>query len=443
MRGLTTTIILVVVLAGLGSYIYFVESKRPAAGIEEKAKVFTVDADNLEEVTVTIDGETTTLRKADGTWKITAPVAVDADANEVSGLTSAIAGLEVNRVVDENATNLAEYGLADPRIKVAFKAAGGAGELHIGDKTPTQSDMYAMKPGEPRVFLVPAFQETSLAKNTFTLRDKRILHFDRDKTDTVEISVAGSPAVQVARTGTDWVVKAPIQARGDYSQIEALLTRLSTAPMTELIDPNSPETFGLESPTAVITVGAGSQRAALELGAERDGKLFARDRERQLIFAVDPSLGTDLKKTVEDLRDKDLFEFRSFTASRIKLTRGGETFEFQKVAGSGDNPTDKWQRVADGKPTDVDSTKIEDLLTKLAALRAQSFNPTTNAAGLADPALVVEASYDTDKFERVRFVKGENELFAVRDGEPGVAVVDAADYEETMKALDAVVAPAS
>ena len=31
MRGLTSTLLLVVVLAGLGAYIYFVDSKKPAA----------------------------------------------------------------------------------------------------------------------------------------------------------------------------------------------------------------------------------------------------------------------------------------------------------------------------------------------------------------------------------------------------------------------------
>jgi hypothetical protein len=442
MRGLTTTIVLLVVLAGLGGYIYFVDSKRPAAGVEEKDKVFSVEADKIQEITVTTDGETTTLQKTDGTWKITSPVKVDADANEVSGLTTAITGLEVNRIVEENAANLADYGLATPRIKVAFKAEGGSGELHIGDKTPTQSDMYAMRPGEQRVFLVPAFQETSLAKNTFTLRDKRILHFDRDKVDTVEVNVPGSPAVQVARTGTEWVVKAPIQVRGDYSAIEALLTRLSTASMTELIDPNSPDTFGLETPTAVVTVGAGSARAALELGAERDGKLYAHDRARQLIFAVDPSLAADVKKTVDDLRDKDLFEFRTFNADRLRLTRGTDVYEFQRVAGSGESQ-DKWQRVVDGKTTDLDATKVEDFVTKLAALRAQSYNPTTNAAGLADAALTVEATYEKDKTERVRFIRGDKEVYGVRDGETGVAVVDGSSFDETMKALDAVVTPAS
>jgi hypothetical protein len=443
MRGLTTTILLVIVLAGLGAYIYFVDSERPAGGVEEKGKVFTVEADQLQEITVTNEGETTTLSKADGTWKITAPVTVDADSNEVSSLTGAIAGLEINRVVDENASNLADYGLEKPRITLAFKAEGGtSGELRIGDKTPTQSDMYAMKGGETRVLLVPAFQETSLAKNTFALRDKRILHFDRDKADTIEITTPGSAPVQLARSGTEWVLKAPIQARGDYSTVESLLSRLSSASMTEVIDPNSPQTFGLDTPTAVVSIGIESTRATLELGTESDGKLYARDRARSLIFAVDPSLATDLKKSVDDLRAKDLFEFRSFNAVRLRLNRGGEILEFQKVAGSGETP-DKWQRVADGKATDVNLTAMEDVLTKLAALRAQSFNPTTNAASLADAALVAEVSHNTDRFERVRFIRGDKTVFGVRDGEPGVAVVDPTTFDETLKALDAVVAPAS
>ena len=57
MRGLTSTLILVVVLAGLGAYIYFVDSKRPAASADgssaEKEKVFTTEVDKINEVRVT------------------------------------------------------------------------------------------------------------------------------------------------------------------------------------------------------------------------------------------------------------------------------------------------------------------------------------------------------------------------------------------------------
>ena len=442
MRGLTTTIILVLVLAGLGGYIYFVESERPAGGVEEREKVFAVEADAIEEVTVTAEGQTTTLRKTDGTWQITAPVAVEADSTEVTSLTSALAALDISRVVAENASNLAEYGLAEPRIKISYKAAGGTGgELHIGEKTPTQGDMYALEPGTTRVFLVPAYQETALAKSTFDLRDKQVLHFERDKVDTIEISQPGQPTIQLARAGTEWQLKEPIQVRGDYSTVEGLLTRLDTAAASEIADPNSPASFGLEQPTAVVTLGAGSTRATLEVGTEQEGTLYARDTGRGLIFKVEPSLAVDLKKTVDEVRDKDLFEFRTYNVDRLRITRGSETYEFQKVAGGGENGADKWQRIVDGQTTDVDLSKMEDLASKLSALRAQSFNQTTNAAG-QDPTLVVAASYDGGKFERVRIISGENDAFGVREGEPGVAVLDADNVKGTITALEAVLNPA-
>ena len=62
-----------------------------------------------------------------------------------------------------------------------------SGSLLLGDKTATQGDMYAMKGGEKKVFLVPAFQETSFTKKPFDLRDKKILKFDRDKADTLTL----------------------------------------------------------------------------------------------------------------------------------------------------------------------------------------------------------------------------------------------------------------
>ncbi|HXG88302.1 MAG TPA: DUF4340 domain-containing protein [Vicinamibacterales bacterium] len=446
MRGLLSTLALIVVLAGLGGYIYFVDSKRPAGGIEEKQKVFAVDGELIEELTVTSENETSSLRKENGTWRMTAPVTGDADQTAVSSVTSSLAALEINRVIDENAANLAEYGLAEPKIKVAFKAAGGVtGELHLGEKTATQSDVYAVKPGEKRVFLVQAFHEGSFAKKAFDLREKRILNFDRDKVDSVEVTNAGT-AIQLARTGSEWGVKQPVQARGDYSAIEALLTRLSSAAMTKIVaDPASGAppaadalaVYGLDQPVSKVTVGAGSSRATLSVGRAVGGELYARDESRGLIFTVDPAIGSDLAKTADEYRDKDLFEFRGFNASTLTIVRGTDTFEFKKLAAAGENAPEKWQRVtAGGSATDVDAAKMEELLTKLTSLRAQSFK----VAGAEKPALLISANYDGGKTEQVQIVNTSTEAVAARNGEPGVAVLDPLAYEELVKALDALIA---
>jgi hypothetical protein len=450
MRGLKSTIALVLVLAGLGAYIYFVDSKRPAStsGIgdsaaETREKVFNVEADTVEEMRVTSDKETTLLRKTDGTWRIVDPAQVDADQTEVSGLTTSLTGIEMGRVVEENASDLARYGLADPKIKIAFKGQGNAaGEILIGDKTATGTDLYAAKAGEKRVFLVPSYQENSFNKKPFDLRDKRILTIKRDDIDLLD--VGGTSQYQLTRVGTDWRLKAPMQARADYSAIEGLLTRLTTTNMTKLVEqgaaggsiaPDVLAKYGLDKPQATVSIGAGSSKATLALGKEEEGAVYARDLSRPMVFAVDPTLLTDLKKPADDYRNKGLFEARPFNLARLRVVRGKDSYEFEKVIGTG-GAGDKWQRkINGGAGTDVDVAKMEDFLSKITNLRADSFV----ANGAAQPELIVSTSHDEGKFERVRFGKVGADTVASRDGEPGAGKVDATNYGDTIKALDEVI----
>src|SRR5436190_22355540 len=119
MRGLKSTLALIVVLAGLGAYIYFVTSKQPEGGsadAKKQEKVFaSLQADKIEEVKVsTIAGDTTTLKKDGAAWKITQPSELPASESDVSQLTSALSQVEIVRVIDENPSNLNDYGLSNP-----------------------------------------------------------------------------------------------------------------------------------------------------------------------------------------------------------------------------------------------------------------------------------------------------------------------------------------
>src|SRR5215208_2876568 len=147
MRGLRSTIALIVVLAGLGAYIYFVTWKTPEGGDASGKKLEKVfagyEADKLEEIKVSsAAGDATTLKKESGGWQIIQPIAAKADESEVSSVTTALSQIEITRVVDENPTNLNDYGLSNPRVEIQFEAAGDKDykTLFLGEKTPTGSD---------------------------------------------------------------------------------------------------------------------------------------------------------------------------------------------------------------------------------------------------------------------------------------------------------------
>src|SRR3954464_3572390 len=188
MRGLKSTIALVIVLVGLGAYIYFVTWKQPEAGADtgkKQEKVFAaLDSSKIDEVKVTsAAGDATTVKKNTDGWQLVQPLTAKADDGEISTLTSALASTEIVRVIDENPGNLNEYGLSNPRIEGDFKASGDkdSRKLLIGDKTAAGAGRYAQRGDDQRLFLNPVMQEPSLNRTKFELRDEGLVKFDREK----------------------------------------------------------------------------------------------------------------------------------------------------------------------------------------------------------------------------------------------------------------------
>ena len=95
MRGGRSLLVLLVLAAGLGAYIYFVESKRDLTDpATRKDKVFSVETGKIEEVQLRSPNGNTTLKKNGTTWQIVAPVTAAADEYTVSSLVYALETLE-------------------------------------------------------------------------------------------------------------------------------------------------------------------------------------------------------------------------------------------------------------------------------------------------------------------------------------------------------------
>lgn len=436
MRGLTTTILLLVVLAGLGGYIFFYESRQEVEDPNAKPKAFDqLASETIEELQITnADGQTSRIQLENGNWQLLEPVKTDADDGVVGTVTSNLSTLEVQRVVEETPSDLKQYGLEPPRVDVGFRLRGQKElqRLHVGDKTATGGDVYAKRPDEPRVFLISAFLESIFNKAPFDLRDKVILRFERDKVEGIEVT-EGSSTIQFSRSGSEWRVAKPVSARADYAAAEGLLTRLSSTHMLTVIEESAADLrkYGLDRPSMSATVMAGSTRATLVLGRKADdGGFYARDAARSTVFTVEEALATDLGKDLTDYRRKDLFDARSFSATRLELTRGGEMITVEKAEEGGKTI---WRR---GGQT-IDTARVEDVLTRFSNFQAQTFQPTAHAS-LKSPVLTATVRFDDSKTETVSFGRSGNEVHASRADEPGSARVDTTVFDETMKAVDAM-----
>jgi Domain of unknown function (DUF4340) len=443
MRGLRSFLVLLVVAIGLGAYLYFVESKREPGSADRKDKVFTVEADKIEEITVKSEsGDRTTLRKSGSDWQIVQPVATASDGAAASGLTTNISTLEIQRIIEENPGDLAEYGLAEPRIEVSFKIGGQEHKLQIGRKTPPGTDLYAKLGDQKRVFLVPSYIESTFNKTTFDLRDKTVLKIDRDKVDALTISTP-KRTLQFAKAGGEWQMTAPVQARADFTTVDGLVSRLNTLQMKSLVAAEGATLaeYGLDKPEVTVELGTGSSKAQLLIGkAGGEGAVHAKDQSRPAVFTIDSSLAADLSKDAADFRQKDLFDARSFNATRLEIVRAGQTFAFEKTKTKNKEGQDeeKWRQVS---PTakDVDQMKVDNLVSALTAARATTFVESSAKTGLDKPELTATIKSDEGKREeKVTLAKSGADAYAARAGEPGVAKVDAATFDNIIKSPDAL-----
>jgi hypothetical protein len=321
-------------------------------------------------------------------------------------------------------------------------------QLDVGTKTPTGSELYARVKGEPKVFLISGSLDEQLNRTTFDLRDKSILKFDRANVDGLELSPPGAPALTLAKKGSEeWRLTSPVNAQADFSAVDGIINKLSQTQMKAIVESDGRQNlkkYGLDKPQAQATVGAGSARATLAIGAKSpDGTLYARDLTRPMVFTVEATLLDDLGKKVDDIRQKMLFEFRSYTAVGLDITHGTETFSFTKQAGKpqgnqGAGP-DVWKQT---KPTarDEDLTKMTDFLVDVANLKAASFTDRALTTGDEYVFAVRFGDEKAPKEERVTFRKSGTTVQGIRTGEPGAAVVPTADFDKVVADLKGVTA---
>jgi hypothetical protein len=169
---MNSLLVAAIVLAALSGVLYWSNHKKTAASdvkvsSETPPKILTLSQADITKVEIKQkSGADFSLAKNDGgKWEIQTPKPLRADQNEVSSMLSTLSSLNSERLIDEKAGNLAEYGLAQPAIEVHVTDKDNKSQkLLIGDSTPTGNAAYVALAAIPRVFTLASYNKTSLTK---------------------------------------------------------------------------------------------------------------------------------------------------------------------------------------------------------------------------------------------------------------------------------------
>ena len=264
---------------------------------EKKDKVFAVEADKIDEISIKSEsGDRTTLKKTGQRLADRAAGSRSSRTRRKSrASTSNLSSIEIQRVIDENPADLKEYGLDPPRVEVTFKVGGQERKLLIGRKTPPATDLYAKLADQKRVFLIPSFLDTDLQPDHV-----RSARQDRPRRSTATTSTRSASrrrtgTLKFVKSGNEWHMTQPVAARADFGTIDGLVSRINTLQMKSIVaqDAAKAADYGLDKPAATVNIGIGSSQASLAIGkSSGEGAVYARDLSRPMVFTIESACST-------------------------------------------------------------------------------------------------------------------------------------------------------
>lgn len=440
------TLVVLAVALGLGAYLYFVERKKEIKPDEKpKEKVFTIEAAKVKELDLSA-ADRIHLVKEGSAWRMTEPGPVPADGNEVESVLTSLAGLELDEVVGDNVTDLAQYGLAQPRTTVTATVEGAPAPLTLllGDKTPDGAGVYAKTGASPRVFTVAAYQEGALSKKPFDLRDRDVLHFKQDAVASLDVT-GPQGAYSLASDGTEWKIVRPLATRAGRWSVDGLVGALASLRMESVAAETAEDLkpFGLDPPARSVRVGLkdGSSRT-LEIGGSAGEKTFhAREAGSKQVVVIPGALLDDLAKGLAELRAKRLLEVATYEVTAIEAQAGAAKRTFLRASEKDKEGIDvyKWKRTAPDTAA-VDTNKVQDALFAVGALEVQEFVDAPGPAplyGLDAPALRVSLKYEDAQKAAAWFELGQKDgaWYAKRVDDTAVLKLDPAKAAELVKSF--------
>lgn len=428
LRGLITATI---VLAALCGVLYW-SNKHPKspetteASANASPKILSLKEDSISKIDLKKkDAGEIALAKDNGKWQMTEPKPLGADQTTVSTMLTTLSSLTSERLVEEKAGDLGQYGLAQPAFEAdVTEKDNKTQKLLLGDNTPTGSAVYAKLDGDPRVFTIATYEKNSIDKSVNDLRDKRLITANQDKISKLEL-VRKNQDIEFGRNKDEWQIIKPKPLRADGSQVDDLVRNVADAKMQ--LGPTDDAkkmaaSFASAIPVATARVTDESGTQELQVRKNKDD-YYAKSSVVDGVYKVPASLGQAMDKGVDDFRNKKLLSFGFSDPNKIEIHDGAKSYYLTHGG------EDWWN----GNSQKLDPGTAQDVVDKLRDLSATKFVD----SGFGPPSLdLTVTSNDNKRVEKVTLSKNGDNYIAKRDSDTSLYQIDGKAVSDLEKAAE-------
>ena len=154
--SIRTSIILVVSLVMVAGYVFFIQIGEPAEVADEPPWFYNVDISNMTRISITERGEEAVFFLGeDDHWHLDDPEGLPVGQDLWGGVNLLLSGPKSRRLLDEQPTDLEQYGLDSPPVRIDVDLKDGRTiPVLLGFPTPDGVGVYAQVEGFPQVFTI-------------------------------------------------------------------------------------------------------------------------------------------------------------------------------------------------------------------------------------------------------------------------------------------------
>jgi hypothetical protein len=330
-------------------------------------------------------------------WKLTAPVASDADPMNAGALLGQISALQATEFIADKSANAAEYGLDKPKFTAALTFSDGRTyKLEVGNPRPGKKDEVFARLDGGAVFGLPAATTDSLASGALKLLPLQVWAVPLDRLTGVEISRFDVPADSFALTkdGTNWMLSGPFSAPVSFLDAQPTTAALCVLPATkyEALSAPEPAKYGFDKPLAKVKLtytektvdGERAVTKAVVIGGVTPGGLdrYAKlDDPSAAVFVLSPVYLFSVQTPPLALLDRNLLFLDTTKITKVQIT--------------GDKPenavalvkNDKGLWTAEGATFTVDAVVAGQVVSQFAPLPVERLAAYGDAVKWADYGL--------------------------------------------------------
>jgi hypothetical protein len=211
--------------------------------------------DEVEGLEITGDEVAVQLRKTGNRWALTSPIAALADAGTADGVIGRLGTDQIASVESESTDDLAQYGLAPPRLNVTVRLTGSTASLIVGSAA-GPGRIYARDESRDPVFTIDETLVGDLVRNAEAYRRKDLFGFRPFNAESVSLERDGDLWSFEKSESTDettvWHMLSPTPGAVDGAAMDDLLAKLSNLRAESFVD--SRDGTGLTTPVASLRV---------------------------------------------------------------------------------------------------------------------------------------------------------------------------------------------